>query len=231
MFQAGANSRNLSNGFSDANKSDIKTLRTLEAATEIAAPYLGPDVRTELEKNHFGAVTMMVRSEGFTNLRKAFDEEIRELEAQLAAELALIRPVADDAKDFADKMMYVLPSDVSVAASGTTDALGLFDPNLTPGEYVVIATTEHGDEAKPNRWGLGFTVIPLTENYIKLNESNLGSNAPASLWKPADTQAAERNIAAIRTQAARIREVADKIESVRRNIERNNKTLLSLYDR
>ncbi len=231
MFLTGANAKILSLGFNSANKSDIKTLRTLEAAAEIAAPYLGPEARGEIEKNRFGTVANAAGSEGFANLRKAFDEEIRELETKLAAELTLIRPVADEAKDFADKAMYVVPPDVSVAASGVSDALGLFDPKLTPGEYVLIAAAEHGVEAKQSQWAVGFTVIPLAENSIKLNDGNQGGKAPTSLWKTADTQVAERNIAAITAQAARIREVADKIESARRNIEESNRELLRLYEK
>lgn len=225
LFLAGSNAKLLAISYTPTSPTDVKSLRTLEAAMEVAEPYLSPAARTDMEGGRFASVALAVTMEGFPKLNTEYDAEIRELEAKLTAELALIRPIDDEAAGFLAKMMYSVPVDVAVKTSGTTDLRGHFNPQLAPGDYFVVATTERGDESKPNEWAVGFAVRALADNTIRLNETNLGNSSASGLWKPADTLNAEQSIRAVRSQAASVRAVLEKIQETRRNIEQRKKDL------
>ena len=225
LFATGFNAMTLGGSYTPSAPTDIRTLRTLEAAMEIAEPYLSPAARADMEGARFGPVALAVTAEGFPKLSAEYEAEVRELEAKLDAELALIRPIEDDAKGFVSKMMYSVPEEVSATLSGTADSSGQFTPKLTPGDYYVIATTERGAEAKPNQWAVSFTVKALADNLVQLNEANLGNHSIDGLWKAADTLNAEQKIKFIRAQAASIRVVLERIQEVRRNTEQRKKDL------
>lgn len=225
LFLAGTNANVLGISYTPGAPADIKSLRTLEAAMEIAEPYLSQAARTDMDGAKFSAVALVVTMEGFPKLSMEYDTEIREFETKLSTELDLIRPIDETAAAFLTKIMYVVPDEVSATVSGTADSRGQFTPKLAPGNYYVIAVTERGTEAKPNQWAVGFTVKALADNVVQLNEANLGNNSPDSLWKPTDTLSAEQNIASVRAQAASIRAVLEKIQVVRRNIEQRRKDL------
>jgi hypothetical protein len=225
LFATGFNAKTLGASYTPSAPADIRTLRTLEAAMEIAEPYLSPAARTDMEGERFGSVALAVTMEGFPKLSTEYDAEIRDLETKLDAELALVRPIDEDAVGFLSKMMYSVPEHVAATVSGTADAGGQFTPELTPGDYYVIATTERGAEPKPNQWAVGFTVKALTDNLVQLNEANLGNNSTDGLWKAADTLNAEQKIKFIRAQAASIRVVMERIQEVRRNTEQRKKDL------
>ncbi len=231
LFLAGTNAKILAINYTPTSPTDIKSLRTLEAAMEIAEPYLSPAARTDMEGGRFGSVALAVTMEGFPKLSTEYDAEIRDLETKLSAELALVRPIDDNATGFLSKMMYAVPEEVSVAATGTVDSRGQFTPKLAPGDYYVIATTGSSAETKPNQWAAGFTVKALADNVIQLNEANLGNASASGLWKPADTASAEQNIKAIRAQAAGIRAILEKIQETRRNIEQRKKDLERFSER
>ena len=231
LFLAGTNAKVLGISYTPGAPADIKSLRTLEAAMEIAEPYLSPAARTDMEGAKFGSVALVVTMEGFPKLSTEYDIEIRELETKLSAELDLIRPIDEAAATFLRKMMFAVPEEVSATLSGTADSRGQFSPKLAPGNYYVVAATERGNEVKPSQWAVGFTVKALADNVIQLNEANLGNKSPESLWKPADTLSAEQNIASIRAQATSIRAVMEKIQTVRRNIEQRKKDLERLSER
>ena len=231
LFLAGTNAKVLGISYTPGAPADIKSLRTLEAAMEIAEPYLSPAARTDMEGTRFGSVALAVTVEGFPKLVTEYEAEIRELESKLSAELDIIRPIDDAAGSFLSKMMYAVPEEVSATESGTADSRGQFTPELTPGDYYIIATAERGTEVKPSEWAVGFTVKALADNVVQLNETNLGNNSPDSLWKPADTSSAEQNIIAIRAQATSIRAVLEKIQTVRRNIEQRKKDLERFSER
>jgi len=231
LFLAGTNAKFLGISYSPGAPADIKSLRTLEAAMEIAEPYLSSGARTDMDGGRFGSVALAVSMQGFPKLVSEYDAEIRDLEAKLNAEIALVRPIDDDAAGFLSKMMFSVPEEASVTVSGTADSVGRFTPKLRPGDYVVIAATDRSTETRPSQWAVGFSVKALADNVITLNDANIGTNGPASLWKPADTLSAEQNIRSIRAQAASIREVLTKIQEVRINIEQRKKDLERLSER
>ena len=231
LFLAGTNAKVLDISNTPGAPADIKSLRTLEAAMEIAEPYLSPTARTNMEGTRFGAVALAVTLEGFPKLVTEYEAEIRELESKLSAERDINRPIDGAAGSFLSKMMYAVPEEVSATERGTADSRGQFTPKLTPGDYYIIATAERGTEVKPSQWAVGFTVKALADNSVQLSDANLGNKSPDSLWKPADTLSAEQNILAIRAQATSIRAVLEKIQTVRRNIEQRKKDLERFSER
>lgn len=217
LLQVGVNANFM--GMSTNPKSEIKAQLTLEAAMEVSAPYLKPATWADMQGERFRSVLLAVSMESFPGLSAAFEREILEIESLLKNEQALIRPLADEAGGITSTTLYAVPSDVSVVSTGKTDSLGLFWPELAPGEYYLIARAERVVESKPTEWALAFTVNPMAENNLKLQEENLGTAAVPSLWKAAETQATERDIEAIRAQAQRIGDIIDKIRDTRRNIQ------------
>jgi hypothetical protein len=231
LYLVGANASILGISYDPSSASDVKLLRQLEASMEIASPYLRTETRSEMEKLRFRWVASAVSTGGFSSLRKALDEEVVELESNLSAELSRIRPVTDQAADFISRTKFAVNSDALPASSGTTDALGLFDLKLSPGEYYLVGRSDNSTEERPSEWSIGFSVKALAENAIKLNDSNFGDRTTESLWKKNGAMEAERNIGSIKTQAARLRMAATKIESIRKGIDQREADMARLSEK
>lgn len=225
LFLAGANARLLAINLNPDSPADVKSLRILEAAMEIAEPYLSPAARNDLDGARFRSVALAVTMEGFPKMISEYEAEIRDLEVKLSAELALVRPFDEDTSGLQAKMMYSIPADVPIKTTGMADPRGQFSPKLAPGEYYLIASTDSATGTKPSQWAIGFTVQALADNAVQLNEANLGNDSAAGLWKPDETLDIERNIRSIRDQVASVRASIEKIQGTRRNIEQRKKDL------
>ena len=226
----GINAKLLSIRYNPESSTDTKSLRTLEAAMEIAEPFL-KSARSDMEKERFASVALAVKMFGFHNLTTAYQVEIGELESKLKEELELIRPVAEEVSGLPNNMMYNLAPETSKYASGTTDALGLFDPKLAPGDYYVIASIARDTDENPAEWAVGFTVKPLTDNFVKLREANTGDSSAESLWKPNDTRDAEREFMAVRDQTSRIDNALKNLRETKLNITKRKDDLSRALDR
>lgn len=231
MLVTCADARFLSIGFDQKSAKDVKALRRLELAMESSETYLPAGIRDDLDAGRFIAIAMAVRTGGFEKLAAAFEDEVRPLESQLRQELARIRPIAEDAAGFARKTMFTVPADVEAAAAGSTDALGLFDLKLPPGDYVLIGSTETTGETTPSAWAQGFKVKPLEENTLSLHEGNLGNKGPQNLWRAEETIAIERDILSVKNQAERIGETLKSMQTVRHAITRHKEAMERLMDK
>lgn len=231
LFLTCANAKYLSIGFDEKSSKDINALRNLELAMESAEGYLPAGSRTDLEAGRFISLAMAVRSSGFESLTAAFEEEIRSVESQLKEELVRIKPIADDAAGFARKTMFMVPPETTASAVGSSDALGLFDLRLPPGDYVLIGTTETASDTPPTAWAQGFQVKPLEQNALSLNEGNLGSTGSDSLWKPEETRGIERDILSIKRQAERISATLKSLQTLRNTITQSKEAMERLMDK
>lgn len=231
LFLTCANAKYLSISFDEKSSKDINALRNLELAMESAEGYLPAGSRTDLEAGRFISLAMAVRSSGFESLTAAFEEEIRSVESQLKEELVRIKPIADDAAGFARKTMFMVPPETTASAVGSSDALGLFDLRLPPGDYVLIGTTETASDTPPTAWAQGFQVKPLEQNALSLNEANLGSTGSDSLWKPEETRDIERDILSIKRQAERISAALKSLQTLRNTITQSKEAMERLMDK
>jgi len=231
LYLTCAKAKYLSIGFDEKSSKDINALRNLELAMESAEAYLPAGSRADLEAGRFIALAMAVRSGGFESLATAFENEIRSVESQLKEELVRIRPIADDAAGFARNTMFMVPPETAASASGSSDALGLFDLKLPPGDYVLIGTTETASDTPPSAWAQGFQVKPLEENSLRLNEGNLGSSGPDSLWKAGETRGIERDILSIKRQAERISAALKSLQTLRETITQSKEAMERLMDK
>jgi len=226
----GINAKLLSIRFNAESSADTKSLRALEAAMEIAEPFL-KSARADMEKERFGSVARAVQMFGFHNLNSAYEEEIGELESKLKDELELIRPIAAEVSGLPRNLMYTVATGAPKYASGTTDALGLFDPKLSPGDYYVIASAARDTDARAVEWAVAFTVKPLTENAIQLRDGNIGDSSADGLWKPEDTRDAERDIKLIRVQTNRVANALKKLRETKLEITKRKDDLSRALDR
>jgi hypothetical protein len=211
--------KNLSSSYDPGSHRDVNTLRKLELAIEIADIYLPPECRGDLAGGRYGTVASAVRNLGFAKLKSSFEEEIQAAETQLKSESAQIKPTADEADGFARRMMYQVPAEITPEAKGVTDSLGRFDLKLSPGDYYVIATTGAFGDLQSIEWARAFTVKSLTENTLSLDDANLGDKGADGLWKPGETSAIERDIAAIGQQAGLLKTALDKTQRFRADLE------------
>jgi hypothetical protein len=218
LFMVGTNAKYLSINFDPQSKADIKTLRELESAADLAEAYLSPATRSDLTGRRYQSVALATKMEGFPGLTAAFEKEIRLPEAQLTEEYERLRPVVEDATNFMGAMMYVVPEEIPAEARGWTDEFGRFEPKLAPGDYYVVASKDAAPGGSPLGWAIGFQVKALTENTLSLDDHNLGNKAPESLWQRTDTLAAERDISAIRDRARQVRALLDNIRELRTEI-------------
>ena len=216
---AGINAKNLSYAYDPKSPKDVKALRSLELAMEIAEAYLPPACRGDMDGGRFSTVALAVRGVGFTNLQAAFEAEILPAERRLKAELAQLKPTADEAKLIARSTMYAVPSDINVVARGTSDTLGRLDLRLTPGDYVIIATAAPLGGAPAISWARRFKVKALAENDLSLDDSNVGTKGAESLWKAAETLAIEREIVAAVEQAGSLEAALHETQKLRDDID------------
>ncbi len=216
---AGINAKNLGQGYDPKSSKDVKALRTLELAMEIAEAYLPPECKNDMQSGSFSAIALAVRGVGFKNLKSAYEAEILSTEDRIKAELAQIKPTSDAAKGLTRKTMYEVPADVSAEARGVSDSLGRFDLRLAPGDYYVISTANPIGDSPAIEWARAFKVKPLTENTLKLDDSNTGTKGEGSLWKTEETQAIERDIAAIVEQAARLNSAIGETQKLREDMD------------
>jgi hypothetical protein len=219
LSMAGINAKHLSSGFDPNSSRDIKALRSLELAMEIAEAYLPPECRGDVEGRRFPTVVLAVRGVGFTNLKSAFDAEILTVENRLKAELAQIKPTADAGKGLTRKTMYEVPTEIIAVARGTSDNLGRFDLRLAPGDYVVVASADPLGTSPGIEWARRFKVKALTENSINLDDTNRGTKGEGTLWKAEETSAIERDIAAAVEQAGRLDATLSETQKLRADIE------------
>jgi hypothetical protein len=226
-----SNAKYLSISFDEKSSKDINALRKLELAMESAGAYLPAGSRTDLEAGRYDDLAKAVKSSGYESLAAAFEDEIRSVESQLKEELELIRPIADDAAGFARNTMFVVPPEIAHSAVGSSDALGLFDLKLSPGDYVLIGTTETASDTPPTAWAQGFKVKPLEENTLKLHEGNLGSTGSDSLWKPEETRGIERDILSIKRQAERISVALKSLQTLRTTIMQSKEAMERLMEK
>jgi hypothetical protein len=222
LHMAAVNAHNLKNGYDAGSSSDVRSLRSLELAMEIAEPYLPSECRDDLANGRYGNVASAVRANGFSRLNSLFEEDIRTTETQLLAELAQIKPTADDAEGFAARTMYAVPSDVSSVAKGTTDTSGRFYLKLAPGDYYVIATTGPIGDMPPIEWAKGFKVRALADNILSLDDTNPGTGGSENLWKPQETAAMLRDINAIGKQAGVLSSTLNKTRKFRSDLDKLN---------
>ena len=215
LYIAGMEAKLLSIAFDQNSAKDVKSLRRLELAMESAEAYLQPEVRVKMEAGRFIAVANAIQMEGFEKMAASFEAEARDVETRLSSELRTTKPLADEAATFATRTMYMALPEAEASATGSSDALGLFDLSLTPGDYYLVGSTETTAENPPNAWALGFKVLPITENVISLSEANLGTKGDTSLWKPEETMAVEIEIAAIQEQHDRITKALDRLQALR----------------
>jgi hypothetical protein len=218
LFMVATNARYLSINFDAKAKADIKALRELESAADLAEAYLSPATRADLTGRRYQSVALATKMEGFPGLSAAFEKEIRLPEAQLTEEYERLRPIVEDATTFLGAMMYVVPEEIPAEARGWTDEFGRFEPKLAPGGYYVVASKDAAPDGSPLGWAIGFHVKALTENSLSLDDHNLGKKAPESLWQRTDTLAAERDISAIKERARQVRTLLDNIRELRAEI-------------
>ncbi len=218
LFTVGTNANYLSLRQDLQSKADIRSLRQLESAADIAEAYLSSSTRADLAARRYRPVALAARIEGFPNLIASFEREIRATEAALADEQEKLRPVVEDSGRFLGGLMTDLPEDTETVASGKADEAGRFEPSLPPGEHHVIARKENASGSTLASWAVAFSVKPFAENKVVLSEHNLGNKAPESLWQRADTLTAENDITAIRERARRISELREAIQTLRAEI-------------
>lgn len=218
LFMVGTNARYL--GISDDHRSKphVKATLQLESASDIAEGYLSEATRADLAGGRYKSVALAARNEGFPRLAEAFEKDVRATEAALEAEYARLRPVVDEALRFLDSMKYVVPAGTEVLATGTTDESGRFEPSLSPGSYYFVATQAGTPGEKKLEWAVSFTVKPLNENTVTLDDRNRGDSSPEALWQAADTHAAENAIAAAEQRAQRVGESLNRIREIRAGI-------------
>lgn len=226
-----SNAKYVSISFDEKSSKDVNALRKLELAMESAEAYLPAGSRTYLEAGRFEDLARAVRSSGYESLATAFEDEIRSVESQLKEELVRIKPIAEDAAGFARKTMFMVPPETAASAVGSSDALGLFDLRLSPGEYVLIGTTETTSDTPPTAWAQGFQVKPLEQNALSLNEGNLGSTGSDSLWKPEETRGIERDILSIKRQAERISAALKSLQTLRNTITQSKEAMERLMEK
>ncbi len=219
LSMAGINAKHLSSGFDPNSSRDIKALRSLELAMEIAEAYLPPECRGDVEGRRFPTVVLAVRGVGFTNLKSAFDAEILTVENRLKAELAQIKPTADAGKGLTRRTMFEVPTEIIAVARGTSDNLGRFDLRLAPGDYVVVASADPLGTSPGTEWATRFKVKALTENSLSLDDANRGTKGEGTLWKAEETSAIERDIAAAVEQAGRLDATLSETQKLRADIE------------
>ncbi len=231
LYQACAHARFLSIAYDQNSAQDIKALRRLELAVESAEAHLPPGTRADLKAGRFASVAMAAKSAGLESLVSAFEITAKPLEARLAEELVRIRPLAEEAAGFARKNMYVVPDEIVASAVGSSDALGLFDINLAPGDYFLIGASDLSTEAPTTVWAQALQVRPLVENTLRLNEGNLGNIGPDSLWKPDETRVAERDILSIKRQAERISEALKSLQALRETFSKLDEEMAGLIQK
>jgi hypothetical protein len=229
LLLVGINGKILGISFNASSSTDVKLLRTLEAALEIAEPHLKAAARDDLDKGRYNSLGLNAKIYGFPNLTSAYEAEIGELETKLQAELTRIQPVVEETIGYSTDRMYTVPASTPAVTRGTTDALGLFDPKIAPGEYYIIGNVARDIDAQAAEWAVAFEVKPLTENSLPLNDLNLRSLAPTSLWKAGETLKIDQDIATIRKQAVEIEKALKQIQETRKNIERNKAELDRLW--
>ncbi len=228
LFTIGTNANYLSLRQDLQSKADIRSLRQLESAADIAEAYLSSSTRADLAARRYRPVALAAKIEGFPNLIASFEREIRATEAALADEQEKLRPVVEDSGRFLGGLMTDLPEDTETVASGKADEAGRFEPSLPPGEYHVIARKENATGSTLASWAVAFSVKPFAENKVVLGEHNLGNKAPESLWQRADTLTAENDITTIRERARRISELREAIQTLRAEIGLRNQDLRRL---
>jgi prefoldin subunit 5 len=74
-------------------------------------------------------------------------------------------------------------------------------------------------------------VKPLEENSVRLNEGNLGSSGPDSLWKAEETRGIERDILSIKRQAERISAALKSLQTLRETITQSKEAMERLMDK
>ncbi len=215
----GAGARSLGIKYETESIADRRTLRSVEAALEIAAPYLKPSTRADLEKGNFTQVSISARNDGFPSLSRAFEMEASAIEAKLETALSAVRPTAQSAIGFVNRTLYSLTTETPCAASGSTDELGQFNSQLAPGDYYLIAGDASPEGSRPYGWAIRFTVRPFAENVVNLDDDNLAGGSPQSLWRPVETAGAERDIEILGRQFERASKSTLKIKEIRRTIE------------
>ena len=216
---AGINAKNLSYAYDPSSPKDVKSLRTLELSMEIAEAYLPRECREDMEKGRFSTVALAVRGVGFTNLKAAFEAEILTVENRLKAEIAQVKPTADEAKGLARRTMYEVPSEIRATARGVSDNLGRFDLRLPPGDYVVIATAGPLGGTPSIDWARSFKVKPLTENTLRLEDANVGTKGEDSFWKTGDSLSIESDILAVLEQSERLNATLGQTQKLRADID------------
>ena len=221
----GAGARNLGIKYESESLSDRKTLRSIEAALEIADQYLQSKTRADLEKGNFTQVAIAARNEGFPTLSRAFEAEASAIETKLESALASARPTAQTAIGFVNRTLYSLTTETPCAASGLTDEMGQFNPQLAPGDYYLIASDAGAEGSRPCRWAIQFTVKPFAENVVMLNDENLGGGSPQALWRPEEMANAERDIDTLGRQFERATKSSAKVKEMRRAIEHRKSEL------
>ena len=207
------NARRLKGGFDTGDRNDVRRHLELEAALDIASPYLDGVVWRELENRNYASIMQAALINGLSQIEADYQKRIAAVESKLRQAEDSLSITHDASQRYVSELMYSPTPGTEMEAEGAADRRGRFETDLRPGDYYVVASST--DTVNGRRfWGVPLKVKPLEDNLLFLEEDNEGYSSQESLWKPEDAQKVEDGARKIRRQMSEIRKRVAQIQEL-----------------